>query len=125
MLVTKRNANQSQSEISPQKGQRGRHQKSLANGKQAWEEGSSPTLLDGMWIATAPPIVNRMEGSSENLEREPAYDPAIPLLGIYLENTKTFNSKRHMDHPSNHDAHSSIIYSSRDIDTTQASINLQ
>jgi len=72
-----------------------------------------------------PPIVNRMEGFSENLEREPAYDPAIPLLGIYLENTKTFNSKRHMDHPSNHDAHSSIIYSSRDMDTTQASINLQ
>ena len=40
------------------------------------------------------------------------YDPAIPLLGIYLENT--LNSKRYM-HPS---VHCSTIYYSQDMEAT-------
>ena len=47
----------------------------------------------------------------KKLKIELPYDPAIPLLGIYLEKT---NSKRYM-HPN---VHSSIIYNSQDVETT-------
>ena len=43
----------------------------------------------------------------KELKTEVPYDPAIPLLGIYLE--KTLNSKRYM-HPN---VHSSTIYNSK------------
>ena len=48
-------------------------------------------------------------GSSSKLELP--YDPAIPLLGIYLDKT---NSKRYI-HPY---VHSSTTYNSQDMETT-------
>ena len=50
-----------------------------------WRKGKPPTLLVGMKIGTA-----TMENSMEVLKKlkgELPYDPAIPLLGIYLEKT--------------------------------------
>ena len=52
-------------------------------------------------------------GGSKKLKIELPYDPAIPLLGIYPEKTKTLNSKRYM-HPN---VHSSTIYNSQDMET--------
>ena len=52
------------------------------------------------------------------LKIELLYDLAFPLLGIYLEKTKT-NLKRHM-HPN---VHSNIIYNSQVMEATQMSIN--
>ena len=50
----------------------------------------------------------------KNLKIELPYEPAIPLLGIYLKNNKNTNSKRYM-HPN---VHSSIIYNSQDVEAT-------
>ena len=47
------------------------------------------------------------------------YDPAILLLGIYPEKNENTNLKRYM-YPS---VHSSIIYSSQDMEATQVPIN--
>ena len=52
------------------------------------------------------------------LKIELLYDLAFPLLGIYLEKTKT-NLKRHM-HPN---VHSNIIYDSQVMEATQMPIN--
>ena len=49
--------------------------------------------------------------SLKKLKFELPYDPAIPLLGIYLEKT---NLKRYM-HPS---VHCSTIYNSQDMEAT-------
>ena len=49
----------------------------------------------------------------KKLKIELPHDPAILLLGIYPEKTKT-NSKRYM-YPS---VHSSTMYNSQDIETT-------
>ena len=46
-------------------------------------------------------------------------DPAIPLLGIYPEKMKALNLKRYV-HPN---VHSSTVYNSQDIETTQVPIN--
>ena len=51
-------------------------------------------------------------GSSKKLKLELPYDPAIPLLGLYRENTKTLIQK-HI-HPS---VHSGTIYNSQDMET--------
>ena len=57
-------------------------------------------------------------GSSKNSKIELPYDPAIPLLGIYPQKTKTVIWK-HM-HPY---VYSSIIYNSQYMETTYMSIN--
>ena len=46
-------------------------------------------------------------------------DPAILLLGIYPEKMKALNLKRYV-HPN---VHSSTVYNSQDIETTQVPIN--
>ena len=54
--------------------------------KRVWRKGSPLALLMGMQIYTA-----TMEDSMEiplKLGIKPSYDPAIPLLGIYSEETK-------------------------------------
>ena len=53
----------------------------------------------------------------KKLKLELAYDPAIPLLGIYPG--KNHNSKRHV-YP---DVHCSTIYNSQDMEATKMSIN--
>ena len=55
--------------------------------ERVWRKGNPPTLLVGMQTSTA-----TMENSVEiplKLELELPYDPAIPLLGIYTEETRT------------------------------------
>ena len=47
----------------------------------------------------------------KKLEIELPYDPAIPLLGIYLEKTKTLRDVHFS-------VHSSIIYNSQDMEAT-------
>ena len=54
----------------------------------------------------------------KKLKRELPYDPAVPLLGIYLEKMKTVIQKDTV-HPS---VHSSTIYKSQDMETTQMPI---
>ena len=49
----------------------------------------------------------------EKLKIELPYDPAIPLLCVYMEKAKT-NSKKYI-HP---DVHSSTIYNSQDVEAT-------
>ena len=53
-------------------------------------------------------------GFSKKLNTELLYDPAIPLLGIYLKKTKNANLERYM-HPN---VPSSIIYNSQDKEAT-------
>ena len=58
-----------------------------------------------------------MENGTEVLKKlktELPYDPAIPLPGIYLKETKKLTQKRYL-HPH---VHSSIIYNSQDTETT-------
>ncbi|KAF0880757.1 LORF2 protein, partial [Crocuta crocuta] len=43
-----------------------------------------------------PPLWNTVWRLLKQLRTELPYDPAIPLLGIYLKETKTLNLKRHM-----------------------------
>ena len=60
---------------------------------------------------------NSREGP-ENTEMELPHDPAIPLLGMHLENMKT-NAKRCM----HSNVYSSTVYKSQDKETTQGSNN--
>ena len=50
-------------------------------------------------------ILLEVRASAISQERD-TYDPAIPLLGVYLKKTKTTNSKRYM----HHSVHSSFIF---------------
>ena len=50
-----------------------------------WRKGSPPTLLVGLYSA-AVTMENRIE-FLRTLHIEVPYNPAKPLLGIYLENT--------------------------------------
>ena len=52
-----------------------------------WRKGHPPSLLLGMSIDTAP--METVWRFLKKLGIKPAYDPAIPLLGIYPEETKT------------------------------------
>ena len=54
----------------------------------------------------------------KKLKLELPYDPAIPLLGLYLENTKTLIQK--YIHPS---VHRGTIYNSQDMETAHVPIN--
>ena len=54
--------------------------------ERVWRKGNPPTLLVGMQTSTA-----TMENSVEFLKKlqiELPYDPAIPLLGIHMEETR-------------------------------------
>ena len=54
----------------------------------------------------------------KKLKTELSYDPAIPLLGMYLKKKKKTNSKRYM-YPHVHN----MIYNCHDMEVTQMSIN--
>ena len=60
-------------------------------------QGSNPHLLHCRKIiyhwATREALENSMGGSFKKLKIELLYDPAIPVLGIYLEKTKTLIKK--------------------------------
>ena len=50
-----------------------------------WRKGNPPTQLVGMYIGIT--IMENSTGFLKKLNIELPYDPTIPLLGIYLENT--------------------------------------
>ena len=52
-----------------------------------WRKGNPPTLWVGMYTGAAT-VEKSIEGS-QKMKLELPYDPAIPLLGIYLKETKT------------------------------------
>ena len=53
--------------------------------ERVWREGSPPTLLVGMYIGIA--IMENSMEISNKVEIKLPYDPAIPLLGIYPNET--------------------------------------
>ena len=82
------NANQNYNEISPHTGQNGHYQKSTNN--KCWRgcEGNG-NLLHCWWeYKLIPPLWKTIWRLLEKLGIKPPYDPAIPLLGIYPEETK-------------------------------------
>ena len=54
--------------------------------ERVWRKGNRLTLLVGTQTSTA--TMENMERFLKKLEIEPPYDPAIPLLGIYTEETR-------------------------------------
>ena len=82
-----RNANQNYNKLSPHTSQNGHHQEIYKQQmlERVWRKGSPLALLVRMEIDTAT-MENSMEVIKE-LKIELPYDPAIPLLGIYLEKT--------------------------------------
>ena len=82
-----------------------------------WRKGNPPTLLVGMQTGAA-----TMESSMEvpqKTKNRATICPAIPLLGIYLEKDENSNLKRYR----HSNVHSSTIYNSQDMETTQVPIN--
>ena len=55
----------------------------------------------------------------QKLKIELPYDPAIPLLGIYLKKTKNTNSERYV-YPN---VHCSTVYNSQDMEATSESVD--
>ena len=84
-----RNANQNHNEVPLHSSQDGCYPKVYKQQmlERVWRKGNSLTLLVGMQTSTA-----AMENSVEilkKLEIELPYDPAIPLLGIHTEETRS------------------------------------
>ena len=89
LLIIKRNANQNYNEVSPYTGQNGYHQKPTVN--KCWRGcGGKVTLLNCWWeYKLVQPLWKTIWKFLEKPKTELPYDPAIPLLGIYPEKTKT------------------------------------
>ena len=76
--------------------------------ERVWRKGNPLTLLVGMQTSTA-----TMENSMDKkLKIELPYDPAIPLLGIYTDETRI---ERDMCTPN---VHCSTVYDSQDMEAT-------
>ena len=70
-----------------------------------------PMLMTRQYLYQKTLLENSME-VSQKTKIEVPYDPAIPLLGIYLKENENTNSKGYMHHI----FHSSIIYNSQDME---------
>ena len=110
-----RNANQYYNEVSPHSGQNDHHQKFYKNQLVKFYE---KLYWDLFGIALTFYISCKVLIFSD-IDCSRQYDPAILLLGIYPEKNENTNLKRYM-YPS---VHSSIIYSSQDMEATQVPIN--
>ena len=75
-----------------------------------WKKGNPLTLL--LECKLVQPLWKTLWRFLKKLKIELPYNPAIPLLGIYLKNNKNTNLKRYM-HPN---VHSSIIYNFQDME---------
>ena len=79
--------------------------------ERVWRKGNPLTLLVGMQTSTAT-MENSVEIPLKKLQIELPYDPAIPLLGIYTEETRTERDNVYSN------VHCSTVYNSQDMETT-------
>ena len=110
------NANQNHNQISPHTSQNGYHQKEHKKPMQQ-RCGEKGTLLYYWWECKLVESLWKTEQRFlRKLKIELLYDPAIPLLGIYLKTNKQTNTnlKKHM-HPN---VHGSIIYNCQNMKAT-------
>ena len=73
--------------------------------ERVWRKENPPTLFEGVWIG-ATTMENSME-VPQKLKTELPYDPAILLLGIYVDKRYTYSN-----------VHSSTIYNSQDTEAS-------
>ena len=76
-------------------------------------EKKEPTYPVGGNVSWYTHYVEQHRDCLGKLNSELSYDPTIPLLGIYPEKMKTWNSKSTCTN-----VHSSTIYNSQDMETT-------
>ena len=84
--------------------------------------GEKGTLLHSWWEwKLVQPLWRTVWRYHRNLYTELPYDPAVPLLGIYLH--KTFLKKKQKKKNTHPHVHCSTVHSSQDMETTQMSID--
>ena len=111
------NANQNHNEISSHSCQNGCHQKEHKNCWRGCQE--KGTLVLCCWgCKLMQPLWKTVWRFLKKLKLELLYDPATPLLGMYVKKKKHIFKNMHVL-----TVHSNIIYKCQDMGATQVSIN--